>query len=187
MEVYVITKNKGKILAAQSVFSKFGIEVKNIEKDYPEIQANTSLEVAKHTALQAAKEFNFPVVREDHSLFIAALGGFPGPYTNYFDKTIPAEKILELMKNSEDRTAYMEVAAAYAKPNGEVKEYVFRVPLLVSKEIKGNVRNWDRILMIKGTNKTFAESAEEDNIGVWDKNYINVAESIVKENNKSKD
>ena len=112
MEIYLITKNKGKVLAAQSVFSKFGIIVKNIEKDYPEIQANTSMEIAKYTALQAAKEFNVPVVREDHSLFIAALGGFPGPYTNYFDKTIPAEKILELIKDSKDKTAYMEVAAA---------------------------------------------------------------------------
>ena len=98
-EIFIITKNIGKIAAANKAFSKFGVEVKNIDKDYPEIQASSSLEIAKFTAIQAAKELGLPVLREDHSLFITALGGFPGPYTSYFDKKIPAEKILELKNN----------------------------------------------------------------------------------------
>ena len=63
-QVYIITKNSGKILAAKSVFSKFGIEVKNIEKEYFEIQAETSLEVAREMAIKASKEFKVPVIRE---------------------------------------------------------------------------------------------------------------------------
>jgi len=35
--------------------------------------------------MQAAKELNNPAIREDHSLFIEALG-IPGPYTNYIEK-----------------------------------------------------------------------------------------------------
>ena len=176
--IYILTRNKGKILAAQSVFSKFGIEVKNIEKDYPEIQGKDSAEIAKHSALEAAKEFKVPVVREDHSLFINALGGFPGPYTNYFDKKIPAEKILDLMKDAKDRSAYMELAAAYAKPSGEVKEFVFRVPLKISKKIQGKERNWERIMMLENEDKTFAESEEKDHVDVWNKNYVAIAEEI---------
>ena len=56
MKVYLITNNKGKIKETKSVFDKFGIALDNIDKDYPEIQASDSLKIAKHTAIQAAKE-----------------------------------------------------------------------------------------------------------------------------------
>lgn len=36
-EVYLITKNQDKLLAAKKAFSKHRIEVKQIDKDYPEI------------------------------------------------------------------------------------------------------------------------------------------------------
>ncbi len=180
-EIYIITKNLGKIAAAKKTFSKFGINVKNIDKEYLEIQAESSLEIAKFTALQAAKEFNLPIVREDHSLFINALGGFPGPYTNYFDKKIPAEKILELMKNQKDKGGFFEIATVYVKPSGEVKEYIFKVKIKISEKLQGNVRNWDRIIMLENDTKTFAELNEDDHLDVWNKNYIAIAEEISKE------
>ena len=58
-EVYLITKNKGKLIAAQSVFMDFDIKLLPVEKNYPEIQAETSLEIAKYTAVQAALEMNY--------------------------------------------------------------------------------------------------------------------------------
>ena len=85
MTIYLLTKNAGKIKAANSVFNEYGIEVKSIEKEYPEIQADSSIEIARQAAQEAAREFNVPVIREDHSFFIHALG-IPGPYTNYIEK-----------------------------------------------------------------------------------------------------
>lgn len=180
-EIYIITKNKGKILAAQRVFSKFGIKVKNLEKEYPEIQADNSLEIAKFTAQQASQDFKVPVIREDHSLFINGLNGFPGPYTSYFDKMIPAEKILELLKGVKDRSGYFEIAAAYAKPTGEVKTFIFKVPIKISNEVRGMNRNWDKILMFPNSAKTFAEMTEEENLDIWDKNYEDIGKEISQE------
>lgn len=180
-EVYIITKNIGKIAAAKRAFSKFGIKVKNINKEYSEIQAESSIEIARFTAIQAFKEFSLPIIREDHSLFINALGGFPGPYTNYFDKKIPAEKILELMKNQKDRSGFLEIAAVYVKPSGEVKEYVFKVAIKISEKLQGHARNWDRIIMLENDTKTFAELNEDDHLDVWNKNYLAIAEEISKE------
>jgi len=85
MIIYLVTRNPGKLLAAKSIFDKYNIKIQTVEKNYPEIQADTSLEIARHTAMQAAKELNNPAIREDHSLFIEALG-IPGPYTNYIEK-----------------------------------------------------------------------------------------------------
>lgn len=178
-KIYIISGNKGKLMAAQKAFSEFGIEVEAIEKDYPEIQANSSIEIAKFTALQAAKEFNVPVVREDHSLFINALGGAPGPYVGYFDKNLSAKKLLELLGGQDDRTGYFEIAAAFAKPDGTVKEFVFRVPIKISPEMRGNVGNWDKVLMLADEDEVFAEVTEESRVDVWSKNFIAIAKEML--------
>ena len=180
-EVYLLTKNPGKILAATGVFSEFGINVKNIDKDYPEIQAETSIEVAKKMALEAAKEFKVAVIREDHSICLNAMNGLPGPFMNWFDKKMPAEKLLELMKNFKDKEGYFELAAAYAKPNGEVKEYVYRVPIIISEQARGARGNWNKIIIIKERpGKTLGESQEEDNVDIWNHNYRKIAEDLAK-------
>ena len=177
-KIYVITRNKGKLLAAQKAFLGTGIELGVIEKDYPEIQADSNIEIARFTALEAAEEFKVRVVREDHGLFINALGGFPGPYTSYFEKTIPVEKLLEMLEYSEDRTGYFVIAAAFAKPDGSVKEFVYKVPIRISPEIKGDRDNWDRALMLAEGDKTFAEVTEESTVGLWNKNFIAIAKEI---------
>lgn len=69
MTINIITKNPGKMMAAKKAFDKYNINTAFIDKEYPEIQAETSLEIARFTALQAAKELNMPAIREDHSFF----------------------------------------------------------------------------------------------------------------------
>lgn len=173
--IYLLTKNEGKLLAAKDIFSRYKIEVKMLDKEYFEIQADSSLEIARHTALIATKEFNVPVVREDHSLFINELG-FPGPYTKYIESKLPAEKLIKIIKD--DWTGYFEIATVYAEPNGLTKEFVFRVPIKISKEIKGTKGNWDRVLMLKNSNKTFSEQTEEENVNVWNKNFVEIAKYL---------
>jgi XTP/dITP diphosphohydrolase len=179
-EVYLITRNAWKLRAARNAFSKFKIGLKQITKEYPEIQADSSIEVARHTAAEAVKEFGVPVVREDHSLFIKALGGFPGPYTNYFDRTIPAELLLKMMSSFKDRSAYMELSAALALPSGEMFDFVHRIPLKISESAKGSIGNWDKILMLKDDKETFAEVDEELRVDQWSKNYEKIAKKMLK-------
>ena len=183
MTVNIITQNSGKLLAAKNVFDKYGIKVNQIKKDYPEIQADNSLKIAKFAALQAAKEFDAPVIREDHSLFINTLG-IPGPYATYIEKQLPAKKLLEIIKTQRDRTGYVEVATVYAEPNGVTKEYVFKVPFVLALEERGNLQpGWNRIIILKGEKRTLAEYPEDERIDVWNKNYKAIAEWLV---NKSK-
>ncbi|MFA6515429.1 MAG: non-canonical purine NTP pyrophosphatase, partial [Candidatus Paceibacterota bacterium] len=92
MEIYLLTSNEGKLKAAKSTFNKYGVKLLFTDKDYDEIQADSSLEIARDIAQQAAKELNAPVIREDHSLFIEALG-IPGPYMSYIERKIPANLI----------------------------------------------------------------------------------------------
>ncbi len=179
-KIYLISKNKVKIASAQSVFNKYGIELIPLEKDYPEIQADTSLEIARTAALQAAKEVNSPAIREDHSLYIHSLG-IPGPYTHYIEKMLPVQKLLKLINQFEDRTGHFEAAIVYAEPNGKTFEYVFHVPVKFSKEIKGDSPAWDNILMMEDETRTFSEYPQTGRINYWTKGHEEVVKYI-KEN-----
>lgn len=179
MTIYLLTKNAGKIKAASSVFSEYGIELKSIEKDYFEIQADSSVEIARQAAQAAARECNAPVIREDHSFFIHAFG-IPGPYTNYIEKHLSVEKLLALMKNESDRTGHFELALAYAKPDGVVKEFVYNVPVKIKEKIEVDDPRggWNGILCLDSETRAFTEYPEEERASVWNKNYIEIAKRI---------
>ena len=176
--VYLLTKNKFKWMAASSAFDKSGIDLIMLDKEYPEIQADTSVEIAKHTALAAAKENKCVVIREDHSFFINGLHGFPGPYAHYFEERISAETILDLMKGCKDRTGYFELGAVIAWQNGSFKEFSNKVPIIVSNVCHGKRAGWDKILMFPDDTKTFGEYDEQGNVGgdadKWNKNFASI-------------
>ena len=178
-EILLITRNKDKLLAARKAFSQFGIGIKLIDRDYPEIQAMENIDIARYTAVAAAKDFGAPAVREDHGLFIRTLGGFPGPYGNYFERTMTAEMLLKIMSPYEDRSAYMELAAALAFPDGKVFESVYQVPLKISDVIRGTKGNWDRVLMLPNDENSFSELPEDYHIDIWSENYKKIAKKLL--------
>lgn len=179
-KIYFLTKNKGKLLAAKKVFDKYGIKIWIIEKEYPEIQASSSLEIARYVTQEASKQFNVPVLREDHSLYINALEYFPGPFTAFFDKNMPAEILLKMLNGFSSRDARMELAASLTIPNIGTFESVYCVELEINETIQGNKNNWDRILKLKWTNKTFSQNSEEENVDLWSKNYETLAQEFLK-------
>lgn len=179
MKIYLVTRNPGKLMAAESVFDKYHIEIQNVEKDYPEIQAESSLEIAKFTALQAAKDLKYPAVREDHSLFIHALG-IPGPFTNYLEKKIPAEKLAELIDFLGNNTGHFEVATVLAYLSGETFEYVFQVPMTFGKEIKGeNPKGWNGLIRLYDEERAITEYPESERLPIWNRGYEAVAKHLV--------
>jgi XTP/dITP diphosphohydrolase len=180
MIVYLVTRNKDKLAAAKNAFDESDIDLRSVTKEYIEIQAESSMQIAKFTAIQAAQDLKNPAIREDHSLFINALSGFPGPYTNYFDKYMPCETLLELMRDKKDRRGYFEIATAIAYPDGSVKEFSYRVPIKISTTVKGDRGNWDKILMLEDSDETFAESPSSNRVYIWNQNFIKIKKYLEK-------
>jgi XTP/dITP diphosphohydrolase len=176
-KVYLLTGNPDKVRSARKAFEGTDIELKQLDEDYPEIQAESSLKIARNTVKQAMNEYDRPVIREDHSVYLDAVPGFPGPYMSYFDKKMPAEELLQLLEG-EDRTGCFEIAAVLGLPNGEIKEYQFRVPIKIADKIRGDERNWDRVMMLEGEDETFAESSGESGLEIWNRNYRKIAEGL---------
>ena len=176
-KVFLITGNPEKLYFARKAFEQTNIQLEQIDPDYREIQASSSLEVARHTVEKFIGEYDSPIIREDHSLYLDAIPGFPGPYLSYFDEELDAEKLLELVEG-EKRTGYFEVGTVLGLPNGEIKEYQFNVPIKIPDEIRGDERNWDRVLKLESSDKTFAESSSDDRAEIWNQNFRKIAEEI---------
>ena len=184
MKVGVITKNPGKIKIVEHVFPRYGIEFEFIDKEFPEIQAATSKEIAEFTARQAANELNMSVVREDASLYIRALG-FPGPFTAYLEKMIPAERLLKILEPFDDKSGYFECAVSFCEPNKKPVTFVERFEIEINDEETGDLvppKAWDRVLKFKAETKTFAEYPIMERIPIWAKPYEELAKIIKRSN-----
>lgn len=87
---------------------------------------------------------------------------------------------MKLLEGEKDRSGYFEIGTVLGLPNGEIREYEFRVPIRIAKEIKGNQRNWDRVMMLKDSEKTFAESNNASRLDIWNQNYRKIAKELTK-------
>jgi len=173
-----MTKNKGKIAAAQSVFDKYGIEVKSLDFDVPEIQADSSLEVAKNMVFQAFEKFKEPVIREDHSLFIDEIN-FPGPFVAFAEKNISAEKLAQMIKNLESTNGHFELAAAFCDKDGVMHEFSYSVPVVFETTPKGvSSDGWNQLIRFPDETRVFTEYPSDDRNHIWSKNYENIAKLI---------
>jgi len=168
-------------MAAQQAFSGSGVELISVEKEYHEIQADSSLEIARYTAKQAANELNAPALREDHSFCLNGLKQIPGPYMNYFNRQLSENDILKLYKNINDRSGYFEVATVLAFPDGKLIESEFRVNFTLAFEARGALQHsWNSIIILEGETRTLSEYPEQERVHIWDKGYRKILKELKK-------
>jgi non-canonical purine NTP pyrophosphatase (RdgB/HAM1 family) len=124
-EIIFVTGNKGKVNSIQRHIKRLGINLTVTQQklDLMEPQANTATEVSRHKARQAYKLLKQPVLVDDSSFHIAALGGFPGPYIKYMLTTIGIDGILSFMKGKTDRGAYFLSSLVFIDEAGQ--EHLF--------------------------------------------------------------
>lgn len=178
--VYLLTGNPGKIAAANVVFNQFNITVEPLRLDIPEIQADSSKEIATAAALEAHRQTGKAVIREDHSFYINALG-MPGPFMAYIDKAISVEQLLRIIDTLPNREGHFELAATYVDESGTAHEFSYSVPVFFSKEARGDESmRWERIIHFADDQRTFAEYPESERANYWTKNYEAIAGLIQK-------
>jgi len=124
-EITFATSNKGKVASMQRELERAGVKatIVQVPLELIEPQADTATEVAQAKARQAYAQLKRPVLVDDSSFHIAALGGFPGPYIKYMLSTIGIEGIMEFMDGRTDRSAYFLSSLVYIDEQG--KEHVF--------------------------------------------------------------
>jgi XTP/dITP diphosphohydrolase len=184
-EVIFATSNKGKVSSMQRHAARLKVDITVIQQalELMEPQADTATEVAKVKAKQAFEILGQPVLVDDSSFHIAALGGFPGPYIKYMLSTIGIEGIITFMKGKKDRNAYFLSSLVYVDANGEM--HVFEdEPYhgIITAEIDDYISEtaWSELYKIfipKGSDKVLARMTPEDHARV-DRQQLNAYESF---------
>ena len=95
--------------------------------DTPEIQDTSVKEIARQSAVWAAKEIGEPCIKMDVGFFIPTLNGFPGPFVKYINDWLTQADFLKLMEGKVDRSAYFEDAIAVGYPDGSSKVFSTQV------------------------------------------------------------
>jgi len=164
-EIYFLSSNEHKYLEIMPIAKKYGINLIYYPKHKVEIQSDDLLKIAKTAALNAYLELEKPVLVEDAGLFIEALNGFPGPYSNYVYRTIGCTGILKLMEGIQNRRAFFRSAAVLIY-EPYIITAVGEVEGTISEKPRGNKGfGFDPIFIPQGSTRTFAEmSIEEKNI-----------------------
>jgi XTP/dITP diphosphohydrolase len=151
-----ITKNKGKVKELRAKVKASPINIMHVEASYPELQADTLVEVSKH-ALQYCKEFyDSPFIIEDSGLFIDVLAGFPGPYSAYAFKTIGCNGLLKLAEEG-TKARFKSIIGVYC---GDIKLFQGAVDGILVNPRGTMGFGFDPIFEYKG--RTFAEMETEE-------------------------
>ncbi|MCC6034024.1 MAG: XTP/dITP diphosphatase [Desulfurococcaceae archaeon] len=151
------TSNFHKFEEVSEIARSYGIMLEHCNIPKIEVQAESLREIVLKSAILTRLYTNKPVLVEDAGLFIKALNGFPGPYSNYVYRTIGINGVLKLLENIDNREACFKSAAALIHENGviidegEVCGYIVRSP-------RGTMGfGFDPIFTPYGETKTFAE------------------------------
>lgn len=171
MKMYLVSRNREKFLAAQSAFENVPIELVQYQKETTEIQARTSAQIARATVQELVKDFDHPVIREDHSFCIPWLKDFPGPFMAYVEKQISCLQLLSLLDDDPEKSAYFELSLAYADQAGRLLEFSYRVPVTLHHRDDMKPHNWDSIMKLKGEGRFMDQDSPVARLDTFNDNF----------------
>ena len=101
----IVTSNDHKFEEIQEKLSILNLEFSHRKMSYPEIQADTIIDVCRYSLSLMIPVIGDSFVLEDSGIAIDELSGFPGPYSSFIYRTIGNEGILSLMDGKSNRNA----------------------------------------------------------------------------------
>ena len=170
----LITGNPIKLRLAKAIFDQYGLEFDHQKLELPEIQAETTEEIAMFSAKWAAKELNGSVIVNDVGYYIHALGGFPGPFIKYINKWLQSSDILKMMTGNTDREMQIHDVTAYCDPGHEPIVFTSKqFATITETAVTGTSSMIDEITLLNGFDKVQSSVSLEDKFNYWVENVSN--------------
>lgn len=120
MSLIYVTGNQRKIAEAKTILTDgFGIDFTPQTLAIDEIQHTKPEEVTKAKARSAYQQLKQPLIVNDSSFDIPALGGFPGAYVKDVSLWFSTQDWLNLMRDKTDKTVYIHDTIVYIDEHGE--------------------------------------------------------------------
>ncbi len=181
-EIKLVTGNNYKFMEFRDL-AKDKISLIKVDAPKIEIQADSLEEIVRYSAVIFFSLFKSPLIVEDSGLFVEALKGFPGPYTNYVKRTLDCEGILKLMEGESNRRAFFKSVIAYID---QERLALFKGEIFgkIAENVRGNKGfGFDPIFVPDGYGITFGEmELSEKNVishrGRAFSNFLKYYESI---------
>ena len=154
------TGNQRKIIEATNKLEPFNIEVESREVEIDEIQHHDPMEITKAKARAAYDAIHEPVVVNDTSWSIPALGGFPGGYMKDVAEWWTPEDWIKIMSDRDDQTILCHENIVYF--DGEkLQHFTTTYEGYFSNKSRGKHGNSiDKVTCLYG-DKTLAEGHDE--------------------------
>lgn len=165
--IVLATTNRGKTKEFRELLKDFPIEIKDLSDfgPIPEIieDGETFDDNAYKKASFTAKVLGFPAMADDSGLCVEALDGAPGVYSARYagENATDAQnvaKLLDALKDEENRKAAFECVISIAVPTGTALTYESRCEGVLTREPVGeNGFGYDPLFFFPELNKTFAQ------------------------------
>jgi len=164
MALTFVTSNLHKFKEVSELAVGRGMKITHHKLHYTEVQADDLEEIARLSVLEVCSKLGKPCFVEDAGLFVEALHGFPGPYSNYVFRTIGNSGVIKLMYGEENRQAEFRSAVGYCEPGKKPKIFVGKVAGEIAEEARGTAGfGFDPIFLPQeGDGRTFAEMSTSE-------------------------
>lgn len=171
-EIVLSTDNVNKLREIREILEDLDIKIygkSDIEGlDFEVIEdGDTLYDNALKKASAMAERVDFAVLADDTGLFVKALNGEPGVhsarYASEHDDKKNREKLLNNLKDKEDRSAYFKTEIILIDEDKNIIPIEGVCPGKISLEESGdNGFGYDSIFIPDGFDKTFAEMSHEE-------------------------
>jgi XTP/dITP diphosphohydrolase len=170
--IVLATTNEGKTREIQKLLEGFPIDIKNLSHfgPIPEVieDGETFDDNAYKKAAFTAKVLGYPAMADDSGLCVEALDGAPGVYSARYagENASDADnvaKMLEALKDHENRNASFKCVISIAVPTGAALTYEGECRGVITTEPSGdNGFGYDPLFFYPKFNKTFAQLTMEE-------------------------
>ncbi len=168
------TRNEGKISEFKGLVADFEVEIRSLKDFAPippvEEDGETFEDNAVKKAGFTARILGLPALADDSGLMVKALGGMPGVRSARYagEHSTDEEnnlKLLEAMKDTDNREAAFMCVLAIAVPRGPALIYEGTCEGIITRELTGSQGfGYDPLFFEPSLGKTFAQlSVEEKN------------------------
>ncbi len=165
-QLVIASHNAGKVREIADLMAPYGVDVvsaSTLDLPEPEETGETFVENALLKAHAAAKAAKLPALADDSGLAVTALDGAPGIYSARWagpekDFKAAMEKVEELLRGAEDRSARFVCALALAWPDGHAEVFEGAVTGEITWPPAGDKGfGYDPIFTADGEDITFGE------------------------------
>lgn len=176
MKINYLTSNKLKFAIAAQFFDSVGdYELVQHSFQVPEIQDPSCEEIARQSAVYAAKEIGEMCVVMDAGFYIEALNGFPGPFVKYVNEWLSEARLLRMLDESDSRTAYFTEALAIGFPDGTAKVFSHKTMGRLAGEGEYTPSDWpaNSLFIPDGHSTPLGRMSEQGQTDFWHSENVN--------------